>query len=229
MARISPITQTISFPSGAAQLAGYLARPEGSGPFPGVIVIHEAFGLNEHIKDICRRFANEGYAALGVDLFYGRNRAVCMFRFFGGMLFNSLEHQGIHDLKAALTYLAGQPFVDGARLGAVGYCMGGAFAIGWACSEDRLKAIAPYYGRSPRPLEAVARLCPVVGSYPENDFTAPEGRKLDELLDGYHIAHDIKIYPDARHSFFNDQRPAYHAGAALDSWQRVLAFFKEHV
>jgi len=177
-----PIIQTISFSSGATQLAGYLARPDGDGLFPGVIVIHEAFGLNENIKDICRRFANEGYAALGVDLFYGRNRAVCMFRFMGGMLFNSLEHQGIHDLKAALTYVAGQPFVDGARLGAVGYCMGGAFAIGWAGSEDRLMAIAPYYGRSPRPLEAVARLCPVVGSYPENDFTAPEGRKLDELL-----------------------------------------------
>ena len=72
--------------------------------------------------------------------------------------------------------------------------MGGAFAIGWASSEDRLKAIAPYYGRSPRPLEAVARLCPVVGSYPENDLTAPEGRKLDELLDGYHTPHDIKNY-----------------------------------
>jgi len=168
------------FPSGAAQLAGYLARPEGSGPFPGVVVIHEVHGLNEYIKHICRRFANEGYAALGVDLFYGRNRAVCMFRFMGGMLFNSLEHQGIHDLKAALTYLAGQPFVDSARLGAGGYGMGGAFAIGWACSEDRLRAIAPYYGRSPRPLEAVARPCPVVGSYPENDFTAPEGRKLDD-------------------------------------------------
>jgi len=226
---MSPITQTISFPSGAAQLAGYLARPEGSGPFPGVIVIHEAFGLNENIKDISRRFAGEGYAALGVDLFYGRNRAVCMFRFMGGMLFNSLEHQGIHDLKAALSYLAAQPFVDGARLGAVGYCMGGAFAIAWACTDNRLKAIAPYYGRSPRPLEAVARLCPVVGSYPDPDFTTAEGRNLDTLLDTYNIPHDIKIYPGARHSFFNDQGPRYHADAAQDSWQRVLAFFKEHV
>ena len=80
-----------------------------------------------------------------------------------------------------------------------------------------------------RPLEAVARLCPVVGSYPDPDFTTPEGRKLDELLDGYHIPHDIKIYPGARHSFFNDRRPNYNAEAAQDSWQRVLAFFKEHV
>ena len=107
--------------------------------------------------------------------------------------------------------------------------MGGAFAIGWASSEDRLKAIAPYYGRSPRPLEAVARLCPVVGSYPDPDFTTAEGRNLDTLLDTYNIPHDIKIYPGARHSFFNDQGPRYHVEAARDSWQRVLAFFKEHV
>lgn len=226
---MSPITQTISFPSGTTQLAGYLAQPEGAGPFPGVVVIHEVHGLNENIKDISRRFAGEGYAALGVDLFYGRNRAVCMFRFMGGMLFNSLEHQGIHDLKAVLDYLATQPFVDGARLGAVGYCMGGAFAIAWACTDNRLKAIAPYYGMNPRPLEAVARLCPVVGSYPGADFTAPHGRKLDARLDAYNIPNDIKIYPGAQHSFFNDQRPRYNADAAKDSWQRVLAFFKEHV
>jgi carboxymethylenebutenolidase len=226
---MSPITQTILFPSGAAQLAGYLARPEGSGPFPGVVVIHEVHGLNENIQDICRRFAGEGYTALGVDLFYGRNRAVCMFRFMGGMLFNALEHQGIYDLKAALDYLAAQPFVDDARLGAVGYCMGGAFAIAWACTDNRLKAIAPYYGMNPRPLEAVARLCPVVGSYPGADFTAPHGRKLDARLDAYNIPNDIKIYPGAQHSFFNDQRPRYNADAAQDSWQRVLAFFKEHV
>jgi carboxymethylenebutenolidase len=194
-----------------------------------VVVIHEAFGLNANIKDICRRFAGEGYVALGVDLFYGRNRAVCMFRFMGGMLFNSLEHQGIHDLKAVLDYLASQPFVDGARLGAVGYCMGGAFAIAWACTDHRLKAIAPYYGLSPRPLEAVARLCPVVGSYPDPDFTTADGRKLDALLDTYNVPHDIKIYPGARHSFFNDQGPRYNADAAQDSWQRVLAFFKGHV
>ncbi|MBM2849120.1 MAG: carboxymethylenebutenolidase [Anaerolineales bacterium] len=107
--------------------------------------------------------------------------------------------------------------------------MGGAFAIAWACTDNRLKAIAPYYGRSPRPLEAVARLCPVVGSYPDPDFTTAEGRKLDALLDTYNVPHDIKIYPGARHSFFNDQGPRYNADAAQDSWQRVLAFFKEHV
>lgn len=152
-----------------------------------------------------------------------------MFRFMGGILFDSLNNQGIQDLKAALTYLSAQPQVDSERVGAVGYCMGGSFAIAWACTDDRLKAIAPYYGGNPRPLEAVARLCPVVGSYPDNDFTTSQGQKLDRQLDTYNIPHDIKIYPGAKHSFFNDQGSNYNAGAAQDSWQRVLAFFKEHI
>src|ERR1700693_3749285 len=142
---------------------GYLALPDEPGPNPGVVVIHEAYGLNENIKDITRRFAEQGYAALAVDLFAGNNRVVCMFRLMGGLLFNSLSHRGIQDLKAALTYLTEQPLVESARVGAVGYCMGGGLAIAWACTDDRLKAIAPYYASNPRPLEAVARLCSVVG------------------------------------------------------------------
>jgi carboxymethylenebutenolidase len=225
-----PTAQPVSFPGAAAtQLAGYLARPEGDGPFPAVVVIHEIFGLNDNMRDIAGRFAEQGYIALAVDLFAGRNRAVCMFRFFAGILLNSLDHSGIRDLKAALTFLAQQPGVDGARLGAIGFCMGGSFAIAWACADDRLKAIAPYYGMNPRPLAAVARACPVVGSYPDPDFTTAHGRRLDAELDTYNIPHDIKIYPGARHSFFNDQGNHHDPAASADSWRRVLAFFDEHI
>jgi carboxymethylenebutenolidase len=223
--------QSVTFPSSAAKrdLEGYLAHPEGEGPFPGVVVIHEAFGLNENIKEITRRFADEGYIALAVDLFTGRNRTVCMFRFMSGLLFNSLNHGAIHDLKAALTYLTQQTGVDEAKLGAIGFCMGGSFSIAWACTDNRLKAIAPYYAVTPRPLEAVARMCPVVGSFPDKDFTTEQGQKLDVQLEHYNIPHDIKVYPGAKHSFFNDQGSHYNAAAAQDSWQRVLSFFQEHI
>jgi carboxymethylenebutenolidase len=227
---MTQVAQMTSFQSGNHQLEGYLARPEGDGPFPGVVVIHEAYGLNENMKDIARRFADQGYAALAVDLFAGRNRAICMVRFMGGWLFNSLNNSAIHDLKAALTFLSAQPGVDDARLGAVGYCMGGGFVICWACTDNRLKAIAPYYGTNPWPLEAVARLCPVVGSYPGNDLTASSGRRLDVELDRYNVPHNIKIYPGAKHSFFNDTlKGNYNEAAAQDSWGRVLAFFGEHI
>ena len=224
-----PVTQMTTLQSGSRQLEGYLARPEGEGPFPGMVVIHEAYGLNENMKDIARRFAEQGYVVLAVDLFAGRNRAICMFRFMGGLLLNSLNNSTIADLKASLTFLSEQPSVDEARMGAVGYCMGGSFAIAWACTDDRLKAIAPYYAMNPRPLEAVNRLCPVVGSYPGSDFTTPNGQKLDIELERDKVPHDIKIYPGAKHSFFNDTSRNYNEAAAQDSWGRVLEFFSEHI
>jgi carboxymethylenebutenolidase len=208
---------------------GYLALPDGHGPHPGVVVIHEAYGLNDHIKDIARRFAEQGYAALAADLFTDRNRALCMARYMIGMLLGSVERAGIPDLKAALTFLSALPEVDGDRVGAIGFCMGGGFALAWACTDQRLKAIAPFYAANPRPLEAVKRSCPVVGSYPEKDFTAGAGRALDQELDQHHIDHDIKVYPNARHSFFNDRGRAYDKAAADDAWSRVMKFFGEHL
>ncbi|HET7338546.1 MAG TPA: dienelactone hydrolase family protein [Candidatus Dormibacteraeota bacterium] len=208
---------------------GYLATPQTNGPHPGVVVIHEAFGLNDHIKDVTRRLADEGYVALAVDLFSGRNRAVCMARYMTGMLLGSVNRYGVDDLKSALTLLAKMKEVDAQRLGAVGFCMGGGFAIAWACTDSRLKAIAPFYGVNPRPLDVTKRLCPVVGSYPEQDFTARAGRTLDGALKRYDIKHDIKIYPGARHSFFNDTGAAFDREAAADSWQRLLKFFGEQL
>ena len=208
---------------------GFLALPDGDGPHPGVVVIHEAAGLNENIRDITRRLAGEGYAALAVDLFNGRNRAICMARYMAGMLMGSVNRYGIDDLRAALTLLAKHPEVDALRLGAIGFCMGGGFAIAWACTDSRLKAIAPFYGANPRPLEVVKRLCPVVGSYPERDFTASAGRNLDRALARHGIEHDIKIYPETRHFFFNEQNGAYDRDAAADAWQRLLRFFGERI
>ena len=207
----------------------YLALPGGRGPHPGVVVIHEAFGLNDHMRDVARRFAAEGYAGLAVDLFTGRNRAICMARYMTGMLLGSVNRYGINDLKSALTFLAKHPDIDAQRLGAIGFCMGGGFAIAWACTDSRLKAIAPFYGMNPRPLSVVGRLCPVVGSYPERDFTARGARSLDEALTEKGIVHDIKIYPGTQHSFFNDTRSAYNKEAAEDSWRRVLTHFGERL
>ena len=219
----------VSFQSGDQRLEAYLARPEGEGPFPGVVVIHEALGLNDNIKDISQRFADEGYVDLAVDLFANRNRAMGMARINGGMLRGSPDRFGVPDLKAALGVLAEQPSVDAERLGAIGFCTGGGFAIAWACTDDRLKAVAPYYGVNPRPLSAVARPCPVVGSYPEKDFTARSARKLYAELERHGIPHDVKIYTGARHSFFNDRSRAHDPAASEDSWRRTLAFFREHL
>jgi len=208
---------------------GYLATPDGRGPHPGVVVIHEAQGLNDHIRDVTRRLADAGYASLAVDLFAGRNRAICMARYMAGMLAGSVNRYGVDDLKSALTLLAKTRNVDAQRLGAVGFCMCGGFAIAWACTDSRLKAIAPFYGVNPRPIEVTKRLCPVVGSYPKQDFTARSGRALDEALARFEIKHDIKVYAGTRHSFFNDTKPIFNRQAANDSWSRLLKFFGEQL
>ena len=204
---------------------GYLALPDGDGPHPGVVVIHEAYGLTDHIKDVTRRFARADYAALAVDLFTDRVRAICMARYMTGLLMGRVNLYGIDDLKSGLTFLAKLPNVDAQRLGAIGFCMGGGFAIAWACTDSRLKAIAPFYATNPRPLELTRRLCPVVGSYPEKDFTARAAKALEKELTASNIEHDIKVYPGAYHSFFNEAGRTYDEEAAQDAWNRTLAFF----
>lgn len=207
----------------------YLAAPDGAGPHPGVVVIHEASGLNDNIRDICRRFAEQGYAALGVDLFGGRNRVLCMARMFVGGMAGNLDYFGVPALKAALGRLADRPEVDSGRIGAIGFCLGGSIVLTWACTENRLKAIAPYYGAAPKPRKAIRRLCPVVGSWPDRDFTTKAAAILETELTAAGVPHDLKVYSGTKHAFFNDTLRTFHAAAAADSWQRVLAFFAEHV
>jgi carboxymethylenebutenolidase len=227
-AALAMTVQDVVIPSGGASLRGCLALPEGPGPHPGVVVIHEAYGLNDNIREITARFATEGYAALAVDLFNDRSRALCLARLMGEALVHR-EQSAIPHLRASADLLIARPEVDGERIGVVGFCMGGGLALAWGCRDSRLRAIAPFYAMNPRPLDAVRRLCPVVGSYPGKDFTARGGRRLEARLDAYGITHDIKIYPEARHSFFNDQGRAHDAPASADAWERVLAFFAEHV
>jgi carboxymethylenebutenolidase len=225
-------TETVSVPrrsSSAPPMQAFLAAPAGPGPFPGVVVIHEIFGLNDNIRAIARRFANQGYAALAIDLFSTANRVTCMMRIFYGILVRPLKNGTVGDLQSALDYLGAYPNVEGTRLGAIGFCMGGSYALQLACTVDGLRAASVFYGQNPRPLEAVARACPIVGSYPGQDFTANAARQLEPLLERYHVPYDIKVYPDARHSFFNDGRASYHAEAAADAWQRTLSFFDKHL
>lgn len=224
------LTETLSIPRPRGRtLDAYLAKPAGAGPFPGVVVIHEIFGLNENIRDIARRFAREGYAALAVDLFSAGSRAACMTHIFYGILVRPLRNGVVGDLRAALDVLRGRPEVEAQRVGVIGFCMGGSYALQLACVDEDLRAASVFYGQNPRPLDAVADACPIVGSYPEKDFTASAARQLEERLEAHRVAHDIEIYPNARHSFFNDTAPAYNAEAATDAWKRTLMFFDEHL
>ena len=207
-------------------MRAYLALP-GAQPAAGIVIIHEIRGLDEHARGIADRFAAEGYGALAIDLFSVGSRAACLARIFNGLLLRPLTNGVVGDLRAAMDALAKRPEVDPRRLGVIGFCMGGGYALQLACVDGRLKSASVFYGQNPRPLDAVARACPIVGSYPERDFTARQARRLDPALTRYGVHHDIKIYPGTRHSFFNETRRAYDATAAADAWARTLAFFRE--
>jgi carboxymethylenebutenolidase len=101
--------------------------------------------------------------------------------------------------------------------------------LNWACTENRLKAIAPYYGAAPKPRKAIRRLCPVVGSWPDKDFMTKAAGILETEFTAAGVPHDLKVYPGTQHAFFNDTLRSYRGAAAADSWQRVLTFFAEHV
>jgi carboxymethylenebutenolidase len=219
----------LSLRKGRDQLQAFWAAPDSGGPFPGVLVIHEISGLNDNIRTITRRLAGEGYVALAVDLFSGRNRAVCLARVFYGILIRPLANGTVAEVQSGLNRLRRHPKVDPERTGVIGFCMGGSYALQLACVDDEMRAASVFYAQNPRPLSALAEACPIAGSYPGEDFTARAGAELEARLEAYEVEYDIKTYPGARHSFFNSQGGAYDAAAADDAWRRTMAFFEVHM
>ena len=224
-------TSTKSLPrsDGKSKFDGYYARPRGEGPFPGLIVIHEIHGLNDNIRDITNRFAEQGYGSLAVDLFSNRNHRLCVMQAVYGILVSPMKNGMLSDLGEAMKALGDLPEVDGSRIGAVGFCMGGGYALQLAATENGLKAASSFYGSVPRPLTAFANACPIIGSYPDKDFTTKGVLELEKLLEDSEVPHDIKTYENTQHSFFSRQRTEFEVEAARDSWERMLGFFDRHL
>jgi len=223
------INSDVTLQSGETLLKAFISRPEGDEKRPGLVVIHEIVGLSDHIKDITRRLAGEGYAALALDLFSAGNTAICIWKCLAAVRTGQTDHFAVHYLQSALDYLAAQSWVDSQRLGAIGFCMGGNFAISLACQDKRVKTIAPFYSLTPGKAD-FSNMCPVVGSYPEQDLTRKAGLELDTALSACNVPHDIKVYPGARHCFLNESIPfLYNDDAAKDSWKRTMQFFDQYL
>ncbi|MBI1992071.1 MAG: dienelactone hydrolase family protein [Candidatus Omnitrophica bacterium] len=200
---------------------------------PAVLVIHEWWGLNDHIKDIARRFADEGYVAFAPDLYSRLGSKVTKDPNEAAGLMNALSSQAtLRDLNAATGYLRRQPCVDPLRIGIVGFCMGGTIALTQACHNSDLKAAVVFYGKVP-PLETFDYLlCPVLYHYGAKDgwVTKQEVERLQQGLRQFGKPGAVHIYPEANHAFFNDTRPdVYRAPDAKAAWQKTLAFLKAHL
>ena len=223
-------------------LPGYLALPEGEGPHPGVVVLHEIFGLNDDIRRITDRFAASGYAAFAPDLYRHGNRALCLTRLLAGGVSADAERRTLADVEDARRHLAARPEVDGSRLAVAGFCLGGGIALLFA-AKGGVKAASVNYGTVPKDPAKLRSVCPVVGSYGALDrHFASHGRRLEEHLTALGVPHDVKIYDGVGHAFLSyDNAPSwmarietgmhagYHEAEAEDAWGRILAFFAEHV
>jgi len=214
--------------------AAYLAVPVTPGPWPGVVAIHEAFGLNDGIRAHADRLAALGYLALAPDLLDGKFWMRCVRGMFRQITAGS--GPAFEVLDACRNWLAERPDCTG-KTGVIGFCLGGGFAL-MCAPRDGYSAAAVNYGVVPGDAEdALAGSCPVVGSYGARDtmgVSHPE--RLEAALTALGVPHDIKVYPDAGHGFM-DTRPAalgplltlarlkYDQAAAEDAWQRIFAFF----
>jgi len=250
----------------AREIDCYLAEPAGGvGRHPAVVVIHEIFGVSEHIRDVTRRFAGLGYVAAAPNLFTGEmqellspeNIALAMQSFahappdlrrdptklaafaesqpperrpilaaFGRVSNPAVQAGFAQDLLAVSRYLRSLPEVDPARVGSVGFCFGGAMSARLATVDPDLRAGVIFYGQNP-PLDDVPRIrASMLGLYGGEDpgitSTVPE---LAAAMTKAGKEFEYHVYPGAKHAFFNDARPNYHAPSAEDAWKRVGAFF----
>jgi carboxymethylenebutenolidase len=227
-------TETVQFPSDSFTIKAFLARPTSAkGQASAVIVIQEWWGLNDHIKDIAQRFAREGYAALAPDLYSRLGYKVTKDPNEAAKLMEALSSQAaLRDLNAATNFLQQQPFVDPQRIGVVGFCMGGTFALMTATHNSTIKASVPFYGKVP-PIETLNYLlCPVLYHYGAKDgwVTRQEVDRLKEGLAKFGKPGEVQIYPEAGHAFFNETRPdAYCAEDAKRAWERTLAFLAKYL
>jgi carboxymethylenebutenolidase len=220
------------------QMAASLVLPDGPGPHPGIVVLHEAFGLNDDMRRIAARFGDEGYAAVVPDLYSAGNRLRCL----SALIMGPDQPESLALIETARQYLADRPEVDGRRMAVIGFCMGGGFAL-LVGAHGGVKATSVNYGAVPKKSGALQGVCPVVASYGEKDrLFLKQAQRLEEHLTDLGVPHDVKIYPGVGHSFMSyDNGPAWmtrvpspmHVGyseaEAEDAWKRILAFFREHV
>ncbi len=229
-------TQRIEVPVAGGAMPAYLARPGDDAPRPAVLVIQEAFGLNAHIEDVVRRVAGEGYVALAPDLFWrgGRGRTAGYDELPKALqLMGELKDPEIvSDVRGAIAWLDGQPYVRKDRIGITGFCMGGRVSFLAAAEvSDRITAAVPFYGGG-IPVHLTGKLrAPVLAFFGDEDPFIPldqvEALRQEAAATGRSV--EIVVYPKAPHGFFCNERDSYRPEAAKDAWERLKAFFARHL
>ncbi len=231
----------VKIPVGDTTIPGYRAMPAKGGPFPVVLVVQEIFGVHEHIKDLCRRFAKLGYFAVAPELYFRQGdvsklKSIDEIRPVVGKV---PDQQVMADLDATVEFAKESGKGDVAKLAITGFCWGGRIVWLYAAHSKQLKAGAAWYGRlvgdpstnTPKhPVNIAADLkAPVLGLYGGKDQGIPleTVEQMRTALKSAKVDAEIIVYPDAPHAFLADYRPSYKEDDAKDAWQKMLAFFKK--
>ena len=233
----------VKIPVADGQIPGYRAMPAAGGPFPVVLVVQEVFGVHEHIRDICRRFAKRGYLAVAPEL-YARQGDVSKMpdvqEIMTRVVSKVPDAQVLSDLDAAADWAGKSGHGDLKRLGITGFCWGGRIVWLYAAHSTRLKAGVAWYGRligpstelTPKyPIDLAGKLkAPVLGLYGGADSSIPKDtiEQMTKALEAAGSPSQIIVYPRASHGFHADYRPSYQKEAAEDGWKRLLAWFKKY-
>jgi carboxymethylenebutenolidase len=232
----------VKIPVGDQSIPGYRAMPSKGGPFPVVLVVQEIFGVHEHIKDVCRRFAKLGYFAVAPELYY-RQGDVSKLKSIDEIrtiVAKVPDQQVMADLDATVEFAQKSGKGDVAKLGITGFCWGGRIVWLYAAHSKQLKAGAAWYGRlvgepsanTPKhPVNIAADInAPVLGLYGGKDQGIPLDtvEQMRTALKAAKVDAQIVVYPDSPHAFFADYRPSYKEDDAKDAWQKLQAWFKQH-
>lgn len=222
-------TETVSYKSGNETVSGFLALPESHGKHPGIVVIHEWWGLNDQVKEDARKLAAQGYVALAVDLY--RGKVATTPEEAHELMRGVPDDRGIRDLDAAYAYLAARPDVRANKIASVGWCMGGGWSIKLAMSEPKLAACIVNYGALPTEASSIDKIqAPVLGNFGAEDrgITPDSVHAFDAAMKAAGKSVDLKIYEGAGHAFENpNNKQGYKPEATADAWARMTAFLKK--
>jgi len=229
MAKADIVTREVSYAGQACALKAYVAEPAGVESSPAAIVVQERWGLNEHIRDVTRRLAREGYFAIAPDLYSRQGHRVATEPNGAAQLMGGLKKEdGIADLQTTVEWLRAQKQTHSTRIGITGFCMGGSYALLLPCESGEIAAAAPFYGEVP-PDEKLKHLgCPIFYAYGENDgwIQRADVDRLAAALKKFGKMGEVKIYKGCSHGFFNDTRADVHRpGEAKDAWEHTIKLF----
>ncbi|MDG0798229.1 dienelactone hydrolase family protein [Pectobacterium punjabense] len=237
------VASETTIPSQGEQLPAYIARPANhNGPLPIVLVVQEIFGVHQHIQDVCRRLAKQGYIAIAPELYFRQgdpSHYNDIQQILTELVHKVPDSQVLSDLDHTANWAIKQGG-DASKLAITGFCWGGRITWLYAAHNPQLKAAVAWYGKftgektlnSPKhPVDIATELeAPVLGLYGAKDESIPL-EKVDimrQALRAANAAAEIIVYPDAGHAFHADYRPGYHEESARDGWQRMLAWFQKN-